>query len=217
MGTIKAIIFDVDGVLIDAKEWHYEALNRALATYGYEIGRQDHLTKFDGLPTSKKLEILSRESGLPENLHNLINEKKQQYTMELVNEFCQPNAIHQFALSTLKAEGYRMAAASNAICSTVQIMLGKSNLLQYLEFFLSNQDVKHPKPDPEIYLAAMKRLKRTPGECLVIEDNQNGIRAAEAAGAHVMRVETVADVNYENIKRHIKSFEKIHLLRFVNR
>lgn len=217
MGTIRAIIFDVDGVLIDAKEWHYEALNRALASYGLEIGRQDHLTKFDGLPTSKKLEILSREKGLPENLYHVINEKKQQYTMELVNESCQPNEIHQFALSTLKAEGYIMAAASNAIRNTVQTMLAKSNLLQYLEFFLSNQDVKHPKPDPEIYLAAMERLHMAPQECLVVEDNQNGIRAAEAAGAHVMRVETVADVNYENIKRHIRSFEKIHLLRFVNR
>ena len=60
---IKAIVFDMDGVLIEAKDWHYEALNRALRLFGYEISRYDHLVTYDGLPTSKKLEMLSLEKG----------------------------------------------------------------------------------------------------------------------------------------------------------
>ena len=54
---IKAIIFDMDGVLIDAKEWHYEALNNALQLFGYKISREDHLATFDGLPTREKLRL----------------------------------------------------------------------------------------------------------------------------------------------------------------
>ena len=66
---IKAVIFDMDGVLIDAREWHYEALNRALRLFGMEISRTDHLTTFDGLPTRRKLEMLSSTNGLPVELH----------------------------------------------------------------------------------------------------------------------------------------------------
>lgn len=78
---IKAIVFDMDGVLIEAKDWHYEALNRALRLFGFEISRYDHLTTFDGLPTKRKLQILSAEHDLPAKLHDFINEMKQQYTM----------------------------------------------------------------------------------------------------------------------------------------
>ena len=79
----------------------------------------------------------------------------------------------------------------------------KSSLLPYLDFFLSNQDVKRAKPDPEIYRTAIERLKLKSEECLVVEDNINGIQAALSANAHVMEVNTVYDVNYENIKKHI--------------
>ena len=85
MSKIKAIIFDMDGVLIDAKEWHYEALNKALSLFGYEISRYDHLITYDGLPTKDKLKMLSMERGLPEKLHPYINQLKQKYTIERVN------------------------------------------------------------------------------------------------------------------------------------
>ena len=71
---IKAIIFDMDGVLIDAKDWHYEALNKALHLFGFGINRYDHLTMYDGLPTKKKLDMLSVQNGLPKKLHYFINE-----------------------------------------------------------------------------------------------------------------------------------------------
>ena len=82
-------------------------------------------------------------------------------------------------------------------------MMEKSNLLPYLDFFLSNQDVRRAKPDPEIYNVAIGRLGLAPDECLVVEDNKNGIQAGKSAGAHVMEVNAVYDVNYENIKKHI--------------
>jgi len=207
MGKIKAIIFDMDGVLIDAKDWHYEALNKALELFGFSISRYDHLVTYDGLPTKKKLEMLSLERGLPRGLHGFINKMKQIYTMEYVYMKCKPLFNHQFALSKLKAEGYKLALASNSVRITIDMMMEKADLDKYLDFTLSNQDVKKSKPDPEIYLTAMKRLKLKPEECLIVEDNQNGIKAALASGAHLLAVKDVNDVTYKNIKDRIKEIE----------
>ena len=74
---VEAVVFDVDGVLVDAREWHYEALNRALALLGFPISRFDHLSTYDGLSTRQKLELLSTERGLPRPLHPFVNELKQ--------------------------------------------------------------------------------------------------------------------------------------------
>jgi beta-phosphoglucomutase len=205
---IKGIIFDMDGVLIEAKDWHYEALNKALRLFGYEISRYDHLTTFDGLPTGKKLEMLSVQYGLPRELHGFINEMKQAYTMELVNSLCKPMFVHEYALSRLKAEGYHLAVASNSIRSTVAIMMQQASLEKYLDVMLSASDVTKPKPDPEIYLTAIAKLGLTPQECLIVEDNENGIRAARASGAHVLEVKEVHDVNHANISRRIQDVKE---------
>src|SRR3984957_6694716 len=192
---IKAVIFDLDGVLIDARDWHYQALNRALGLFGLEIPRDDHIVSYDGLPTKKKLEMLSVERGLPAPLHGFINRMKQIYTMELIYAHCRPVFYHQYALSRLKRDGVRMAVCSNSIRETMDLMIQRADLAQYFEFTLSNQDVKSPKPDPEIYLKAIQRLGLKPEECLIVEDNPNGIRAAQASGAHPLRVQSVNDVN----------------------
>ena len=90
MTKIKAILFDMDGVLIDARQWHYEALNDALGIFGLQISRYDHLHTFDGLPTRVKLQLLSEQYYLPEKLHGFINEVKQKKTQQIINERCHP-------------------------------------------------------------------------------------------------------------------------------
>lgn len=207
MPKIKAILFDMDGVLIDAREWHYESLNKALSLFGTEISRYDHLVTFDGLPTKKKLEMLSIEGGFPVGLHGFVNDLKQQYTMEIVYAKCKPVFHHQFALSKLKDEGYRLAVCSNSVKNSIEIMMKKSDLYQYLDFFLSNQDVVKGKPDPEIYNKAIERMGLKPEECLIVEDNDNGVRAAKASGAHVLVVENPDQVHYYNIINRIKEIE----------
>jgi len=206
---IKAIIFDMDGVLVEAKDWHYQALNRALELFGYQISRYDHLTTYDGLPTSKKLEMLSLESGLPKELHKFINEMKQIYTMEIVYSECKPRFVHEYALSKLKAKGFKLAVASNSIRNTVEVMMEKSKLVHYLDQIISASDVVKPKPDPEIYLTSIARLGLTPQECLIVEDNENGVRAARAAGAHVLVVRDIHEVNLSNIESQIKQIEAL--------
>lgn len=208
MGEIKAVIFDMDGVLIDAKDWHYLALNRALGLFGLEISRHDHLVTYDGLPTKKKLKMLTVERGLPEALHSFINEMKQIYTTEMVYAHCKPVFFHEFALSRLRNDGYRIAVASNSIRSTVKTMMEKSKLVSYLDFYLSNEDVSNSKPHPEIYELAISNLKLEPKECLIVEDNPNGIRAARASGAHVLEVGRIEEVNYGRITNFIKTLEE---------
>lgn len=210
MAKIKAIIFDMDGVLIDAKEWHFEALNRALTLFGMAISRYDHLVTYDGLPTKTKLRMLSMERGLPEALHSFINEMKQIYTMEVIYAKCKPVFQHQFALSRLKARGYRMAVCSNSIRNSVAMMLERAELLPFLDFFLSNEDVKAPKPAPDMYIQAIARLGLSPAECLIVEDNPNGIKAARESGAHVLCVTDVREVNYANITQTIADLESQH-------
>ncbi len=207
MKKIKAIILDMDGVIIEAKDWHYEALNRALGLFGMEISRYDHLVTYDGLPTRKKLEMLSLERGLPVSLHEFINHMKQLYTMEIIYAKCKPLFYHQYAFSKLKGEGYRLAVCSNSVRKSVEIMIEKAQLNEYLEFYLSNQDVKEAKPHPEIYIRAIEKLGLTPGECLIVEDNEHGIKAALASGANLLRVFNVEEVNYQNIKAKIREIE----------
>jgi HAD superfamily hydrolase (TIGR01509 family) len=207
MTTIKAVIFDMDGVLIDAKDWHYEALNRALNHFGYNISRYDHLVTFDGLPTRKKLEMLTKEHGLPVSLHGFLNDLKQIYTTEVVHARCKPLFQHEYALSNLRAMGYKMAVASNSVRNSIELMMKKSNLDRYLEGIVSNQDVAHGKPDPEIYMKAMAMLGVKPEETLVLEDNEHGIASARAAGTHLMIIGEVTDVTLDGIMKHISKAE----------
>jgi HAD superfamily hydrolase (TIGR01509 family) len=201
---IKAVIFDMDGVLIDAKDWHYEALNRALGLFGMEISRYDHLVTYDGLPTRKKLEMLTLERGLPIELHGLLNDLKQVYTMEIAATRCRPTFHHQYALSQLRQSGYRVSVCSNSVRASVELMMHKSSLMQYLDFFLSNQDVVNGKPDPEIYNNAIRRLGLNPCECLIVEDHPIGIAAARASGANVFEIASVEEVNWPNLLSAIK-------------
>lgn len=197
---IKAILFDMDGVLIDAKDWHYEALNKALGLFGIEISRYDHLHTFDGLPTKVKLQMLGEQYYLPARMHGFINRMKQKYTAQMIHERCHPMFHHEYALSRLHQEGYKIAVCSNSIRSTIELMMDKAMLTAYLDLIVSNEDVRKAKPDPEMYQTAIAKLGLKPEECIVVEDNPNGIAAGRASGAAVLEVATVYDVNYENIK-----------------
>jgi beta-phosphoglucomutase-like phosphatase (HAD superfamily) len=204
---IRAIVFDMDGVLVDARQWHFEALNRALQLFGHDISVDEHESIYDGLPTRIKLEMLVERNKLPRRLCQFINELKQRYTLEIVRQRCRPNFVHEFALSRLKADGYRLALASNSIRETVDVMMANTCLNGYLEFSLSNEDVKVAKPSPEIYLRAAELLGLAPGQCLVVEDNHNGIQSALAAGAALLQVGSVDDVTYERITQRIAEIE----------
>lgn len=200
---IKGVLFDMDGVLIDAKDWHYEALNDVLDLFGMAIDRDAHLATFDGLPTRQKLKTLSRSRGLPEGLHEFINRMKQARTVEIATALCRPVFHHRYAVSRLKQEGMKLAVCSNSVRQSVELMMKLSGLAEFLDLIISNEDVGKPKPDPEMYVTAMEQLGLKPSETLILEDNEHGIAAARASGAHVMVVGSCDDVRYSTIAQNI--------------
>jgi HAD superfamily hydrolase (TIGR01509 family) len=209
MATIKAVIFDMDGVLIDAKEWHYEAMNQALARFGFTITRAEHLERYDGLPTKRKLELLSEHKGFPRELHAAASALKQELTMQIVETHCSPTFQHVRALHCLKRAGFAVGLASNSVRQSVSRMMDLAGLSPYLDFQLSNEDVARPKPHPEIYLKAAQLAKALPDQCVVVEDNHHGIEAATAAGTHVLAVRGTAEVTYEHIARFMTDISDV--------
>jgi len=208
MAKITAVVFDLDGVLVDATEWHYEALNRSLQLFGYSISRYEHLSTYNGLPTRKKLEMLTVEKGLPAALHGLINRVKQVYTREEILTKCRPVFEKEYMMSRLKADGYRLAVCSNAIRDSVELMIRQSGLFDYFEFLVSNEDVKRPKPDPEIYNKALERLGCKAQEVVIVEDAPHGIESGRRAGGHVCEVSGFSEVDYFRVRRFIDRVEK---------
>jgi len=205
---IRAILFDMDGVLIDATEWHYTALNNALQLFGYSISRYQHLADYNGLPTKKKLEMLSLERGLPVFLHGMINRLKQVYTRDEILKNCSPVFEKEYMLSRLAREGYRMAVCSNSIRDSIEMMLQRSGIRDRFEFVISNEDVSAPKPDPEIYVRAMDAMKLLPEEVLIVEDAPHGIEAARRSGAHVCEVTGFRDVDYFRVMSAVRAAEQ---------
>ena len=201
---IKAILFDLDGVLVDATEWHYEALNRALGLFGYNIARYEHLTTYNGLPTRKKLEMLSVEKGFPRGLHPLTNKIKQKYTREEILRSCTPIFEKEFMVHQLKREGFKLAVCSNSIRESVELMLRGSGLLELFDCVLSNEDVKQAKPDPEIYLTACERLGIKPQEAMIVEDAPHGVEAGRRSGGVLCQVTGFNEVDYARVKRSLE-------------
>ncbi len=192
---IKAVLFDMDWVLIDAREWHYEALNRALALFGFTITRQEHENFYDWLPTHIKLKKLTEEKWLPESLHKFINQMKQQYTVDAIYNNSVVDFSKQVMLKKLKAKGIIIACCSNSIKNSIEMMLNKAMILDYFDLLLSNEDVKESKPSPQIYILAMERLGVKPEETLIVEDSPHGIEAATLSWASVITVNNATEVH----------------------
>lgn len=205
---IKLIVFDLDGVLVETKKLHYDAFNKSLRDVDpkYEISYDEHLAKYDGLSTHKKLDLLGREKGLSGMEFESIWFRKQVYTSQMLRELT-PDIRLIEVLRKLKQK-YTIAVASNSIRDSVKITLLKLGLLEYVDFYLSNEDVKHPKPHPEIYLRSMIQSGATPKETLIIEDSVIGRNAANNSGAYLLGVNNSLDVTYEHITGHIDCINK---------
>jgi HAD superfamily hydrolase (TIGR01509 family) len=191
---VEAVVFDMDGVLIDARDWHYRALNDALEIFDAEISYEDHLNRFNGLPTRVKLQTLSDEGRLPAHVHGLVNAVKQERTLREAASLCFPRIEHLLLMSWLKERGLKIGVATNSIRHTSVTMLGFAGLFDSLDVLVTNEDVDRPKPAPDIYLKAAFSLGVQPDRIVVVEDHDVGVRAATQAGCLVVQVVGVEDV-----------------------
>ncbi len=201
---IKLIIFDLDGVLVNARELHYNALNRALDSIDkkYVIEREEHLSTYDGLSTKKKLNLLTKNKDLPKELHDKVWELKQQMTLKIIDGFSADDRIRGI-LRSFKSEGYTIACATNSIRETAKLQLIRKGFFEYIDFMYSNQDVKNPKPNSEMYLRCMIKAEVNPNETLIVEDSDVGRKGALSSGAVLCPVKDSDDVSYDKIKRVI--------------
>ena len=201
----KLIIFDLDGVLVEAKEIHYKTLNKALAEVDkkYMITEKEHLSTYDGLKTNQKLEMLTKNKGLDSSYYEQIWNRKQDLTIDAISEL-KPNTHLIVVFKRLRDMGYKLACCSNSIRRSVLVMLSKIGLIEYMDLIISNEDVKNSKPHPEMYWKAMSMMSVLPDETLIVEDSPHGLLAASRSRANVLRVDNPSDLTFEKISSKLK-------------
>ena len=204
MSKTKLCIFDLDGVLIDSRELHYDALNNALGIVGkeYVISRDEHLSLYDGLNTTKKLQMLTERKGLPVSSYNEVWQNKQDATFNLVRGFCKEYFL-QTIFRKIKARGYKIAVASNSIRETVKLSLLSIGVMDEVDYYVSNEDVSRTKPYPEMYWKCMTAMNALPKNTIIIEDSHIGRQGALDSGAHLLAVENAKEVNSEYMIQRI--------------
>jgi len=194
---IKLVLFDLDGVLIDAKKLHYDALNLALGDK-YYISIDEHTNIYDGRKTKEKLNMLTMNKGLPVELYDQVYTEKQKLTLELISQLKPIDEIISL-FKELESQHYLIGVCSNSIRRTVLTALAKTELIEYCSIILSNEDVKNSKPHPEMYWKAMSMMGVLPENTLIVEDSPPGLLAAQRSRANYIRVDDPWDVTREKI------------------
>jgi HAD superfamily hydrolase (TIGR01549 family) len=201
MMNTQLAIFDLDGVLIDSKELHFEALNEALREFGpqFEISHRDHSTKYDGLSTKRKLEILNLEKGFPIEHFESVWKLKQDITVRMLGEIEQDEELVSF-MDYLQDIGLKLAVASNSVRNTIDIVLKNLGINNYFSLILSNEDVKSSKPHPEIYWKTMMHFGVVPDVTVIFEDSYVGRLAAQRSGARLIPIDNRKDLTWQKIR-----------------
>lgn len=198
---VECVLFDLDGVLVNACEWHYDALNCALRDVcDMEILRHDHETKYNGLPTKIKLKML----GIDSSLIGEISRLKQNYTMEIIQRNAkvmdEKRDLHQY----LKRHGIKVACVTNSIRMTAMEMLVRTGQMEYMDILVTNEDVENNKPSPDCYNYAIEKLGVDPSACICVEDSPKGLQAAiNSRSKNVWSVANSSEVTLESYRRFI--------------
>jgi len=203
--SIKLVIFDLDGVLVEAKNIHFDALNDALGDH-YAISWNEHLSIYDGLKTRQKLNMLSDKKGLPKIGHDKIWETKQRLTLQKLKELKEDKKLKTI-MSNLVMDGYKIAVCSNSIRKTCLTVLSKLGIMEYMDLVISNEDVQNSKPHPEMYWKAISKMSCLPEETLIVEDSPYGLLAAARSKSHILRVKNTKDVTWDNIIKKLKEIK----------
>lgn len=196
----KLIIFDLDGVLIDSRDLHYHALNSALEKVNkkYIIDKDEHLTTYDGLNTTKKLKLLSERKGLEQKYYDQIWQNKQLATFDLIRKF-EHNQYLVDIFKSIQSQNIKIAVASNSIRETVKLALLSIGVMEYVDYYVSNEDVFRTKPYPEMYWSCMTKLNALPKNTVIIEDSHIGREGALNSGAHLVPVKNSDDLTIDKI------------------
>lgn len=200
----KLVCFDLDGVLVDSKDIHFNALNMALADLDakYVISKHEQDTVYEGLTTKSKLEILTATKGLPKSSYSFVWTSKQKYSSKMFLSISKDLELRNLIL-LLKENNIKVAVASNSIRETLNSCLSGLGIFDLIDYSLSNDDVNNPKPDSEIYDRCMSYFKSNPSDTVIFEDSRVGIESARSSGAHTIIVKSRKDLDLKKIKKAI--------------
>lgn len=192
----KLFIFDLDGVLVEACDWHKDALNKALQQEcGFSISEEEHKKIFNGLPTKIKLKMLNKQGKVREEQYDRIEDLKQSNTIDIIKNNANERQEKINMLNILREKGHTVCCYTNSIRKTAELMLEKTGIKDKFHFILTNRDVEKPKPDPEGYVYLMTTFNFSPADTYIIEDSPKGIEAATRSGANVVKVKNSYSVD----------------------
>lgn len=189
MPNRAAIIFDMDGVIIDSNPYHKIALQQFCEKYGFHLSDEELLNRVYGRTNNDWITNLFERKLTARELSDL-GEEKEKIFRDLYKDHIQPLAGLRNFLEKLDTYGILRAIGTSAPRSNVDFVLKETKLKKFFTVILDQSDVKHGKPSPEIYLNVAAKLMLAPGQCLVFEDSLSGIISARTAGAKVVGVAT---------------------------
>ncbi|MGW7367480.1 HAD family hydrolase [Streptomyces sp. NPDC054841] len=193
MSTARtAVIFDLDGTLVDSEPNYYEAGRRVLAGYGVSDFSWEHHTRFIGIGTRETLERLREEYGLDAPIEDLLAGKNRNY-LELARAKTEVYPQMRTFVELLHAVGVPMAVASGSSRAAIEAVLAGTGLDAFIDTLVSAEEVAHGKPRPDVFLEAARRLCADPADCVVVEDAPPGAAAAHAAGMRCIAVPYVPE------------------------
>jgi beta-phosphoglucomutase len=186
--TAKAILWDLDGVLVNSMDFHYRAYSEVLSQRGVKLSREKYLKEMIGL---RNYTILRRVLGdLPNEEIMRLAEEKEEAFRRLVQGQVQPLPGAAELVRRARDKGIKQAIVSSTPCANIELMLQSLGLYDCFEVIVGEEDAAWGKPDPEGFLVAASRLGVPPTDCVVIEDAPEGIGAGKAAGMRCIGVTT---------------------------
>ena len=209
---IKAIIFDMDGVLVDSEPFNIEIEKRQFELNHLSISEEEH-HQYMGVATDVMWREIAKRQSLSLPVETLIEQNKTEsihYFTELKEIPVMPGLVDLLEKLTLK--NFPIAVASSSFPEIIELILQRTGLRKHFQVVVSSQEAGKSKPEPDVFLLAAKQLGINPQDCMVIEDSANGIKAAKAAGMRCIAFEGPGanPANQKQADAAIKSFDQLY-------
>lgn len=189
MTNAIALIFDMDGVIVDNMSFHVHTWKVFFEKYGFVVSDEDFAQRFSGRTSKDILTDLFQKELSAETIDAYTEEKEGLYR-ELYRPYLQPVTGLMAFLENMKKQGVKLAVATSAPVSNADFTLNGLGISHYFEVITDASYVSIGKPDPQVYLLTAQRLGMTPSQCVVFEDSHSGIQAGLRASMKVIGVAT---------------------------